>query len=208
MPARYDNGPSPRTVSFANGAALVDADGIKTLVATVATAASYTGAALNGAYANPGPAYPTPGTHTGLAQYPTVTTTSETPDTYNITDPIVFTGTYGGEVATSSATLVAVKGGEAIIGDHPLDSVVSIAVPAQLGTAGEFTFGFTDLAARKANGIIYPWRKVRAGGAGNVGLKFECQDVDTLAMLEGEKDDLLITRVVAATTNVAFRLYE
>ena len=208
MPPRYDDGPSGRTISFANGAALVDADGIMTARATAATAEIVSGVDLDGAYANPGPAYPAPAGHTGVAQYPTVTTTLETPDTYNITDPIVFTGTYGGEPATSSATLTAVKGDETIIADSPLDSVVSVAIPAQLGTAGEFTFGFTDLAARKSLGRVYPWRKVRAGAAGNVGLKFECQDADVLAMAEAEKDDLLITRVVAATTAVAFRLYE
>ena len=208
MSARIDSGPSPRTISFANGAALVDDDGIMTLRATATTAESVTGVDLDGAYANPGPAYPAPAGHTGVAQYPTVTTTLEVPDVYNITDPIVFTGTYGGKTATSSCTLTAVKGNETIIGDNPLDSVVSVAIPAQLTTDGEFTFGFTDLAARKSSGVVYPWRKVRAGAAGNVAIYYPGGDTDVLAMAEAEQDEILITRIVAATTAVAFRLYE
>src|SRR5574337_1095199 len=134
MPQPTDLYSSPSTSSFAS--TWVDADAIKTSVATVASAVSYSGAALNGAVG-------------AGAITPTKTisvTSSVSAATYNTTDPIVITGTNErGEVITDSLLLTAAGGNETIGGKHAFKTVTKIDVPAQLGTGGAFTFGILDL---------------------------------------------------------------
>lgn len=166
-----------------------DDDALKTAVATSLTAATYSGATLNGALANPGPAV------MRLPQYVRVAT-SALAACYNITDPIVFTGTLDGAVVTDSITLTDTDGNEAIDGDQAFDTVVSIAVPAQLKATGQFTFGVTDIVfSNKRPGI-----QIEFGAAGNIVVEFFDGSTETIVGLEGAKKEGLIKRIVDAST--------
>lgn len=197
----HDIQSSPRTHSFATAADLADADGIKTSVATDDEAASYSGAALNGAFANPGPAEFDP------PRFFSVSTTTDAA-TYNTTDPIVVTGTYGGEDVTEEIMLTQAGGNETVIGNQPFDSISQIDVPAQLTTDGAFTFGVSGIAAKKKYGKIHPFRQVRAIGAGNLKLGFTGGFTDTLVLADAEKDQVEPLRVYAVGTTCGVRLYE
>lgn len=194
----YSGRSSPRTKTFATAAELADADAIKTLVATALTAQSYSGAALNGALANPGPAVFDP------PRFVSVTTTTDAA-TYNTTDPIVVTGTRNGEVVTESLVLTQAGGNETVIGDQPFDTVTQIDIPAQLTVNGEFTFGVSGVAERKPN---QPYRQVRAIGAGNLHVGYAGGVEDTFAMADGEKDPILAERIYASGTTCGVKLYD
>ena len=157
---------SPRAITVTI-AALLDADGIKTTIATVASDVTYTGADLNGAYANPGPAIPAPGGHDDVPQYPLAVASSNA-GSYTAGSEITFVGTYGGATVTRTATVVGTDGGATFIADGPLDTVVSITVEAQANTGGAWTFGFTDVGAWSEGGFLNPPRALMAGDAGNI----------------------------------------
>jgi hypothetical protein len=143
---------SRRTTTFATAAELADVDAFKTSVATATSAAVYSGATLNGAKANPGPVTDE---KMRVAAYPSVTSSAQA-STYNTTDPIVWTGTRGGEVVTVETLLTDANGDETIVGASPLDTLVSIAVPAMLGASGALEFGFSGLAAPRRHDRTQP----------------------------------------------------
>ncbi len=166
-----------------------DADGIKTLVATSLSAQTYSGAALNGALANPGPAV------IDLPMSVTVTTTTDA-NTYNTSAPIVITGTDGrGNVITENLLLTAAGGNETIAGVLGFATVTSIAIPAQLTTNGEFTFGVLNTV------LDPPGRRIVGGTtAGVVSLKWAGNKTDLHPIVQGQNVDLFVETIVWATT--------
>ena len=193
--------PSPRTHTFTAAADLADADALKTSIATSVTAQTYAGATLNGVAANPGPAVLDPPRFFSVA-------TSTQAATYNTTDPIVVTGTYGGQTVTENVTLANAGGNESKVGNQPFDTIVSVATPAQLTTNGAFTFGLSGVACKKPNGNLHPYRQVRAIGAGNLKVGYSGGFTDTFAMTDGEKDTIEPVRIYAVGTTVGVKLYE
>ncbi len=153
-----------------------DADAIKTSIATSTGSASYSGAALNGAKGG------TPAT----ARAVTVTTTAATA-AYNITDPIVFTGTdLDGDAWTESLYLTATNGGETIEGVWSLGSVTSVVVPAQLLATGAFTFGYAAAPASELGSPI-----IDALGANRVRISRAAQLTEvTIQIASGERGSM------------------
>jgi hypothetical protein len=181
---------SPRAYT-STAAGMTDADGIVTLLATQAVASVVNGAGLNGAVQAAGFQFP---------RYITVTTTVDAA-TYNTAEPIVVTGTRGGAVATVSLTLTAAGGGETITSATPLDSVTSIAIPAQLGAAGEFTFGVVDMGCPfDANGGETPFREVKVNGDGNLVVQFLDGSVVTVPCLTGDHETFIVRRIYGTST--------
>jgi hypothetical protein len=186
-----------RVMSFTT-AQTIDADGIKTSIATVAAITTYSGAALNGAMVVSNVAYPRFNSKLGIASYPTVTSAAQASG-YTAGSTVVFTGTLNGVAATSTATLAQANGNETQFGDSPLDSVTSITIGAQPGTAGSFTFGFNGLVpAKDALGRFKEWR-VMAATAGNVRLGFSDGSNDTIAFPATVLMDAVVTRVYSDT---------
>lgn len=198
-------GSSQRTHSFANAAALADGDALKASIATDNAAAhTYSGTALDGALANPGPAVFDP------PRFVSVTTSAEaacyrTGASY----PIVFTGMRGGETVTESLLLTQAGGNETIIGNQPFDRVTSIAVPIQLKATGAFTFGVHGVACKATAKTQLPFRQVRAVGAGSLKVGFAGGTTDTLTLADAEKDAIEVVRVYGASaTTCGVRIYE
>jgi hypothetical protein len=195
---------SQRSTTFLTAASLADADAFKTLIATDPAAAhTYSAADLNGALANPGPV-------TDLKmlvpRFPTVTTTADAA-TYNTTDPIVFTGTRGGLAATVSITLTQAGGGETLIGATPLDTLTSIHVPIQLQNIGEFTFGFSGVAARKRNGMTQRM-PFEAFADGIVKVGYEDGTTNSLTLVAHDVSPASPYRIYADTTAVGVIVYD
>lgn len=195
---------SPRTILVAL-ADLADADGLKTSIATALTAQVYSGAALNGALANPGPAVlDAPPSGKGPRFFSVTTTTDAA--TYNTTDPIVVTGKYGGVAVTENILLTQAGGNETVLGNQPFDEVTSIAVPAQLTTDGAFTFGVSGVACKGPGGRQHPYRQVQAIGAGNLHVGYTGGFHDTIPMTDGQKETIEPVRIYADST-CGVRLY-
>lgn len=132
----------------------VDADGVMTLTATLTDAHTYTIANFDGALVTP------PGSgRFAVPRNVTVTTTADAA-TYNTTDPIIVTGirAWDGVTVAESIYLLTAGGDETIVGTTLFASVITIAVPAQLTTNGEFTFGCgtAALATGSCTGVITP----------------------------------------------------
>lgn len=148
--------------------AVSDADGIKTSIATSASVATYTtfNGALGGSFV--------------LARNVSVTSTTHS-GTYNIVDPIVFTGTdANGSVITESLYLTLVNGNETIYGVKGFKTVTSIAVPAQVDTLGTFTFGVQHaFISDQCVGL-------RIGTGGNVKVTYSNGTVDTVPFASAE----------------------
>lgn len=184
-PGLRNNQPAPRTYTFA---AIADADGLKTSIATSTSVATYSGATLNGALANPGPAT------IPLTMNVSVTTTSQS-NTYNITSPIVVTGTNAaGATITDSLTLTTDDGNETVAGTKAFATVTSIAVPAQSNTSGAFTFGVQNIVFDEAA------REVRGGSAGNIVVGYDGSTTDTIPCLAGEHHKVFAKRIVSSGT--------
>lgn len=187
-------------------ASLADADGIKTSVATSTDAVEYTGADLDGALVVGEVAYPTLGSKSGFASYPSVTSSSQS-GAYEPGSKVVFTGTYRGEEATSTATLTEGDGDETQLGDKPLDTVTAISVEAQADTDGAFTFGFSDLVVGyDSTGRRKSW-SVMANTAGNVHLGYSDGSDDTISATAGIPIPISPVRVYADTA-VAVTIFE
>jgi hypothetical protein len=201
---------SPRSLSFTSSAALLDADGIKTTIATVAAAVTYTGAALNGAYANPGPAIPAPGGHAGVAQWPVATASSAAGSFVNGSS-ITWVGLYGGVSTTRTATVVGTDGNASFIADGPLESVTSVTIAAQVNTSGAWTLGFTDLAPRKVPGSTSEpvFRGIVGNAVGNVAVSYTGSAYsDVLVCIAGQQWPVDAMRIIQATTTIAFTALE
>ncbi len=198
---------SPRSITCTT-ANLIDIDSIKTAIATVAAITTYTGAQLNGAdVGGDFIARPTPDGHTGCAQYPIVTGAANAGSYVNLST-VVFTGTYGGVPATSTATVVGTDGGT-FIADNPLDTVSSVTIGAQVNAGGSWQLGFTDLACRNLYGNAHPFRALRVNAAGNVDVVYDGGFGDLIPFLAGEIQHIEPFRVRQATTTAAsFTIYE
>ena len=88
---------------------------------------------------------------------------------------ITVTGTDDtGNAITDTLALVATGGGETIVGVKGFATVTSIAIPAQLGTNGHFTFGVQDLVLPSG------CRKVRIGTTGNLHVGYADGSTDVI----------------------------
>lgn len=189
-PARY-------TLRYAD---IDDDDAIKTAVATVAADTTYTGADLNGALANPGPAL--------TKMHRLTVTTSSNAGSYTIVDPIVATCTdQYGATRSLEVTLTAVNGGEVL--EFALENgtdagaltVSSIAIPAMNDTGGQFEFGVSDVVFDE------PCRQLRCGAAGDIVVNYEAESIsgtaiqDTLTGIEGERHDVFCKRILDDSGN-------
>jgi hypothetical protein len=199
---------SPRSISFTASADLLDADGIKTTIATAATAQSYSGVAINGAYAAAGVATPAPNGHTGVAQWPLAAAASHA-SSYINGSKVVFTGTYGGEIVQRTATVVGTDGNVSFIADGPLETCTQIDVEAQHDTSGAWTFGFTDLAPRKRpKTTVTPVFRTVYGINGSVSVVYGSYADLLPCAASGTCWTVEPTRVVQATTTCAVVVLE
>jgi hypothetical protein len=199
---------SPDAVTF-TAANIPQLNGIKTSIATAASVATYTGAALNGASATP-----LPDSKTGFAQWPAATASSSA-GSYVDGSTIVFTGTYHGAAVTRTATVVGTGGNATFIADGPVDgAITSIVVAAQTNTSGAWTFGFVDLecpVTSIGDGKFKrrPWTKARGSTAANIGFYRKSGAADYLPCIAGESHSVEISRLKTSTTTVTLvTLYE
>lgn len=172
-------------------AQLKDVDAIKTAIATSASAQNYTGAALNGALANPGPA------QMRLPQGFVIKTSSSV-GSYNVTNPIVVTGTdIFGVALTGSYNLTQANGNEELNFNDGFYTISGIAVPAQNDTSGQFEFGVQDVILP----YTFPCIKVRdmSGAALKVGFSGDITETVT-SVAVGDEYPGLIQRVYADGT--------
>lgn len=192
--------PIHRSMSFTT---LLDADGIKTSIATAASIQTYSGAAINGAYATAGVATPAPNSHTDVDQYP-VATASSSAGSYTNASTIQFAGTYNGVAVTRTATVVGTDGNASFIADGPMRTVTSIVVAAQANTSGAWTFGFTDLYMPIINGEKIPFSFLRATGAGNIRVQHIGGYLETMAFAAAEQaEPLRVERIIQSLTTVS-----
>ncbi len=201
---------SPRVLPL-TASSVLNATAIKTSVATAAAGAIYSGAALNGGDVIDNIAYPTPSGLTGVAQYPIAVAASNA-GSYVNGSTIVFSGTYGGVAATSTATVVGTDGNATFVGNNPLDTVSSITVAAQVNTSGAWTFGFNDVACKTRNGNVEPFRMLRPTSTGNVVITCGSGHDATVPVVAGDPDELVdILRIKfssGSTTVTTLKLYE
>lgn len=192
-----------RSMSFTT---LLDADGIKTSIATAAAAAAYSGVALDGAYASAGVATAAPNGHIDVDQYP-VATAAANAGSYVAGSKILFTGSYNGLVVTRTATVVGANGGAAFIADGPLRTVTGISVEAQANAGGAWTFGFTDLHMPYFDGLPYPFTFLRGAGAGNIRVEHVGDYLETMVFAAGEQaEPLRLKRIIQTLTTISFRV--
>lgn len=182
--------------------AILDADAIKKAIATSAAAAgvTYSGADLDGDDVGTDDiARPTPNGHTNCPQYP-IAVASSNAGSYVNGSTIVFTGTYGGVGATSTATVVGTDGNATFKGDKPLDTVSSIHVAAQANTGGEWTFGFDDIGAWLEKGIEVPAAAIIGLGSGVVSLLDPDGNADLLPIYLDSYRPVKAHHIVRSTT--------
>lgn len=190
-------GASPNAWTFTT-ANIATANGIKTSIATAASAQNYTGAALNGSTKTP-----SPDGKSGWAQWPTATASSAA-GSYVAGSKIVFSGTYKGQAVTRNATVVGADGNATFVADGPMDGACTgIAVEAQTNTSGSWTFGWADLECprRGYDAQQEPFHGARGGSAGNVGFYRTNGEADILPCVAGEQHrGVLIPRIRTSTT--------
>jgi hypothetical protein len=192
------------TKSF-TAAALVDADAIKTSIATSLTAVAYSGAQLNGASASEGTATPA---H-GMAAYPTAALSSQT-GAYTNGSTITWTGSYRGKTVTRTGTITNANGGQTVTGDGPLETCTSVTVAAQAATNGLLEFGWNDAVPP---GVLTPqlplstnqndlrtWLKIVATSTGNIRVGYAGGREDTVPMVAGQELNSAVTRIYASST--------
>lgn len=179
-----------RSVTLADPIAVANA--IKTSIATVAGAASYSGGALNGAVGAG-----------ALPMTQTVSfTTSSHAGSYVAGSKVTFTGLdRNGLVITEQLLVTAVNGGETISGLKGFLQVTQIDTEAQVDTAGAFTFGYSDVMCPGCWGL-------RVGGAGALKLGFADKTTDTIpAMAVGERIDAMIQKVFGSSVATKLTLF-
>lgn len=147
--------PALRTKSYASGEVL-DADGVKTSFATVASPVALTTADWNGAVVLTG----------GILDLPRQLTISRSNNAGQFsTAPIVVTYTRGGITVVDSIVPGNANGNDILRTTQAVEVLQSIALPAQGGTGGTFTIGVEDICCPKgqkfcgielaANGTLY-----------------------------------------------------
>lgn len=183
--------PSPWTKTLTAAPAIANA--IKTSIATSTSVATYTGVQLNGSI---GAAV------FSLPQLVTVTNTNSVA-AYNTTNAITITGENDqGVVITDTLLLTAANGNQTITSVKAFLKITSIAVPAQLTTAGAFTFGVSDIV------FSSPIREIRAGAAGNLIVGYQDATTDTVPLAAGERHLAYMTKIVSAgTTALPITIY-
>jgi hypothetical protein len=201
---------SPRILPLV-ASTVLDADAIKTTIATVAAGVIYAGAALNGATASAGTATPAPSGLTGVAQYP-IAVASSNAGSYVNGSTIQFSGTFSGETVTRTATVSGTGGGATFVANGPLDTCNGITVAAQADTSGAWTFGWNDIACKVVNGQTQPFRVLRPLSTGNCVITCGSGHDATVPLVSGGPDELVdILRVKfsnVATTVTNINLYE
>ncbi len=175
-----------------------DSDSVKLAVATSTSPQTHSGAALDGVRGDDA---------LSPRLQPTVTTgVVAGVDTYNVTDPIVWTVVeWYGQTKTLSATLTLVRGGETVGPPEDVAQVVSVYVPAQIAAGGTLRFGteafvgrgselleVTKMASLRATGwrpIIIRVEELDASGRKARTSAFEAVEVAIVAQ-EREVEDL------------------
>lgn len=189
-----------RTVTYA---AIADADGIKTSIATAVTQQTYSGVALNGARAA---GYPT-----WLPQNVSVTSSASV-GSYNLTG-ITFTGTdVAGEALTETLTLTAANGNETVVGTKAFANVTSIVVAAMADTNGAFTFGMRDIIMLQYSTVTSkPLRQVirvlkTTAATGNCLVTYGGGVTDTLPMAVNVHEPVQAIQISGTATTTALPL--
>jgi hypothetical protein len=184
---------------------MLDVDALVLSLATATSVGTFTGAALNGVVPTTGL---TLAGHSGIAQYPSITC-SNSAGSYVANSTCVFTGTYGGEAVTRTATITSTAGNGTYIANGPIDvgSCTRIVLAAQADTSGAVSCGLTDLACPKINGQLHPFIGVRAAAGGNVAVVYSGAWEDVLVLAAAESDDIQFDRIRQATTAVGIRVY-
>jgi hypothetical protein len=208
------NAASPRVLTL-TASSVVSTNAIKTSVATVAAAVTYSGAALNGADVDGSyVARPTPSGLSNVAQYPTATASSNA-GSYVNGSHVMFTGTYGdgyGSNVTRTATVSGTGGNATFIADGPLDTLTSITVDAQTNTGGAWVFGWNDIACPRRGGCLEPYRTIRPTSAGNCLVTCASGDDALLPLTLGGSDEIVnVNRIKfsdATTTITTVNVYE
>lgn len=182
-----------KTASYAT--ALADIDAIKLSIATVAGAAAYSGAGINGVIGL-----------TSMVPARTVTVTAATsPGSYVAASTITFTGTDAADrVITEVLALVGTGGNETLIGTKGFKTVTAIDIQAQVDTSGAFSFGVRDILCDKAPYMI------RATAAGDLKVGYSDGSTDTIpAMAAKEYITFAPAKVFgdSATTVVGMTLF-
>jgi hypothetical protein len=182
--------PSPATFTRTQAEAL-DPDGLKTAFATSASPVTVLPADLNGAQLVAAGA----GVIKGPDRRMTIAR-SNAAGQYS-TSPIVLTAKNGrGETVTESQTPANINGNDTITFTTPIREIVSVAFPGQGGVGGSFQIGVVDLVCNTNQ----PFRAVRAGAANNLAVVFTDGSTDTIPALQGERHDVLVTRLDATNT--------
>lgn len=202
MPAATAVHSSPNAQSYANQAALLDADGAKTSFATSASPVTVTGTGLNGALMET--ASGADGWVLGrLPRLPTIFMSSAA-NQYNAVAPIVLTAIDGmGVEQVLSFSLPTNDDGNQTIRLAVPTGVIRIVkyeIPAQLGTGGAFTFGFEDLFFHASA----PARQVRAGIDGNIKVGYLGGFTAILPFKANEKHDIVFQRLYSDSDTGAY----
>lgn len=185
----------PRRCKTYLAADLDDVNGIKTAVSTVASDVEYGAADFNGsAVANSG---------TSWAGYPRTVTISRSSATGSYTtDPIVLTGKRGGVDVTESLTPANANGGDILRGTQAWDAPPTIAIPAQVDTAGQFQIGVQDICSPSPSETFV--MVVFRGTAGQMNVQFGDDSAsgrtDSFALPKDAPEVLAFSRVLTAST--------
>lgn len=190
MPSPSQIHPSPACFTRTQ-AQTVDADGVKTAFSTSVTPQTILPAALNGAVLVASGA--------GVLRGPDrlVTITRSNNANQFSTSPIVLTGKDGlGRTVSVSVTFANDDGNDSKAFPTAVREIVSVYFPGDGGAGGTYTIGVTDLVCLPNQ----PFRQVRGGAVGDLGLVFADGSTDTLPTAAGEHHDVATTRLDAATT--------
>jgi hypothetical protein len=185
-----------RTMTFA-AADLIDADAIKTSVATSTDAVAYTSGDFDGAAK-------TPEGFAGFADVGAIpcVSSSSAAGAYTPGSTVTFTGPWRGETVTRVATLAEEDGNETAYADGPLDGApTAIDVEAQADTDGAFTFGWGGVAPLYTSGTGAHQRLwwVRCGEtAGDIHVRYSLGE-DTIAATAGAEYTAAVAAVLGDT---------
>lgn len=195
-------------MSFA-AADLADADGFVTTLTTSTSPVTLDGTDLNGVLVDDDNIGQPP--KTGIAFWPTATA-SNTVGAFT-TNAITFTGTYAGETVTRSAAYTSANGNQTVIADGPLETLVSISIPAMADTDGSHTFGFSGIGPRKDKLSNYKaWKVVSNADTANadtaaVHVAYSDGSTDTVELAKGA--ELLASPVrIYADSTAPVTIYE
>ena len=168
------NAPATSSVSF-SGTTIAVVNSIKQSIATSASPASYSGAALDGGSANPGPAVF--GTATsGCGRRVTATLASHA-SSYVLNSTITITGTdYLGNAQTDVLTIPGTGGGVTLTSTKFFRSVSQLDIQAQADGLGSFQFGMSD--------ALVSARELRVGTAGDLHVQYSDGHTDTITKVQ------------------------